>query len=159
MLANRLDQFQQHIARKILPRLQRARDNARQFDLVHSLARIGCVSRRSDRRSADQRAKTFTQSRACHASRLPEQSSQRKQQSTGVPKIAARPEPLRTSFLIPSRHPGIIPEKTVKKSIDTRNQNSVSTRNVPKQTKDFCPVGFFVCSDPVRDKKQSKHDR
>jgi hypothetical protein len=40
VLPNRLDQFQQHVARKILPRLQRARDNARQFDLVDSLARI-----------------------------------------------------------------------------------------------------------------------
>ena len=38
--------------------------------------------------------------------------------------------------------------KTVKKSIDTPAKNPVSPRQVPKQTKDFCPVGFFVCSVP-----------
>jgi hypothetical protein len=61
MLPNRLYQFQQHVACKILPRLQCARDNARQLDVVHSLASIRSVSGRSDRRRADQRVKTFTQ--------------------------------------------------------------------------------------------------
>jgi hypothetical protein len=39
-------------------------------------------------------------------------------------------------------------QKQFKKSIDTRKANPVSGRSVPKETKNFCPVGFFVCSDP-----------
>jgi hypothetical protein len=46
--------------------------------------------------------------------------------------------------------------KNIKKSIDTRSQNSVSPRKVLKQTKDFCPVGFFVCSDPSKKIKNNQ---
>ena len=68
MLANRIDQFLQRFAPKILARLQRARHYARQINLVDSFARLGPICARGDRRRADQRAKTFTQTGACHAS-------------------------------------------------------------------------------------------
>ena len=67
VLPNRIDQFLQRFASKILPRLQRARDNACQANLAHSLARLGHFRTRDGRRRANQRAKTFTQTRTCHA--------------------------------------------------------------------------------------------
>src|SRR5207244_566486 len=68
VLPNRIDQFLQRFASKILPRLQRAWDNPCQADLVHSLARLGHFRTRYGGRRANQRTKTFTQTRTCHAS-------------------------------------------------------------------------------------------
>jgi hypothetical protein len=68
VLPNRIDQFLQRFAPKILPRLQGAWDNACQADLVHSPARLGHFRTRDDGRRANQRTKPFAQTRTCHAS-------------------------------------------------------------------------------------------
>src|SRR5207249_7784321 len=60
--------------------------------------------------------------------RLPEQLYQGKQQSA-------------QSISTLKRAAALPPEKEFKKSIDTKTRNSVSTWMVPKQTKDFYPVG------------------
>jgi predicted metal-dependent hydrolase len=49
-----------------------------------------------------------------------------------------------------------IPQKRIKKSIDTRKGNSVSRVKVPKQTKDFYPVSFLSARNAVI-KKQPKN--
>src|SRR5204862_8117292 len=68
VLSNRIDQLLQRFASKILPRLQRARHNPCQVNLMHSLARLGDVGGRGNGRCTNQRTKTFTKSRTCHAS-------------------------------------------------------------------------------------------
>jgi hypothetical protein len=63
--------------------------------------------------------------------RLPEQGSERKRQSVGpVPESLLAPSLRRSSS-------DLAPEKHFKKNIDNRNQNRVSRRKVPKETKTF----------------------
>jgi len=79
--------------------------------------------------------------------RLPEQPHQRKQQSA---RAGARL--WRAKVRHPRGNRGAILKKNLKKGIDTQSRNSVSTRMAPKQTRDFCPVQFFVCSEPSEKK-------
>src|SRR5205085_10318039 len=66
VLPDRFDQLGQRFPGKILPRLQRARDDGRKFDLLNFLARLSLEPNTRGPR-ADQCAETFPESRLCHA--------------------------------------------------------------------------------------------
>jgi hypothetical protein len=65
MLSDRFDQFRQRFTREILPRLQWTRHDAAEIDLLNFFAGLGFEPDRG-RPRADQRAKTFAESRLCH---------------------------------------------------------------------------------------------
>src|SRR5438067_3158774 len=67
MLANRLDQLFQDIARKILPGLQWTRHDAGKTDSLNFFARLRFETN-GRRPGADQRAETFAEGGFCHAS-------------------------------------------------------------------------------------------
>jgi hypothetical protein len=69
MLSDRFDQFRQRFAREILPWLQWTRDDVAEIDLLNLFAGLGFEPDRR-RPRADQRAKTFAESRLCHASQV-----------------------------------------------------------------------------------------
>src|SRR5438067_1203056 len=66
MLANRLDQLFQDIARKIFPGLQRTRHDTGETNSLNFFARLRFEAN-GWRPGADQRAETFAESGLCHA--------------------------------------------------------------------------------------------
>src|SRR5207249_1060921 len=164
VLPNRIDQFLQRLASKILPRLQRARDNTCQANLVHSLARLGHVRNRGDRRGPNQRTKTFTETRTCHAPEATgtasstQTATRTEQPSFAVLPGAKQAQPPSGDRLLAASTPPP-PQKKVKKSlkkvIDIQSPNLVSTRHGSKTDTGLLPGRFFVCSDPSNQKNKT----
>src|SRR5205814_1766301 len=67
VLPNGIDQFLQRVASKIFARLQRARDDAYETDLMNSLSRLGDIRSWRGCRGANECAKTFAKTGPRHA--------------------------------------------------------------------------------------------
>src|SRR6267154_4861744 len=131
---------------KILPRLQRARHDACQADLVHSLAGLSHVHALGYSWRANQRAKTFTQTRPCHA---PQANGTALSTQTAIPAMVQRldfSQPEMTSNC-PVSKDNLTQARPPKKNVDIRISNLVSTRMAPQQ-KRISARYIFVCADP-----------